>query len=400
MSGSRKLPNWIDGFVTYTAKLPSPVILRQWGAISAIAGVLEQKVWTTSVFGKTFPHLYVILVGPPGVGKSLVTLRVERLWNEIEDQFLGSSSLSKAALVDELHAAERSVTLPEEGPTTFHSLKVASNELGVLLPAYEGEFMNALTDIYDSTPYSESRRSTKHSFKLDHPQLNILAATTPSYLNKFLPEGAWDQGFTSRTMMIYSGEIIITDIFDIVKNDKKLWRHLSADLQIIGNLAGPLGFTEEAIDLFRTWHLGGMEPVPSHPKLRNYCSRRPIHLLKLCIIASIAEDDSLTVSAEHVQQALDWLTQFEFFIPDIFKSMAKGGDAQALEDCWYYCQQAYMKSQKPLRKSLLVRFLMDRVPSHSVEYIINTMLAANLLTETTVNKLGVCYIPQEYKSLY
>src|SRR5690606_31276805 len=122
------------------------------------------------------------------------------------DIHIAPTSVTKASLIDALAAAERKIIRPGHDPSiiTFNSLVVASDELGVFLPAYENDFMNVLTNIYDCRVYSETRRTSKVSIRMEAPQLNFTAATTPSYLTALLPEGAWDQGFLSRTILIYS----------------------------------------------------------------------------------------------------------------------------------------------------------------------------------------------------
>ena len=59
-------------------------------------------------------------------------------------------------IIEELAEAERFVQINVNGVLTtqsFNALYIVSNELGVLLPAYETDFLNKLTDIYDGHPY-------------------------------------------------------------------------------------------------------------------------------------------------------------------------------------------------------------------------------------------------------
>ncbi|PCJ12692.1 MAG: hypothetical protein COB04_17435, partial [Gammaproteobacteria bacterium] len=160
-------------------------------------------------------NLYVILIAPPGVGKSEVTKRVDKLWRGIDEHFTGATSLTAAALIDELSAAERTINRPGESPpiVRFNSLKILSNEFGVLMPSYEPIFMNTLADLYDGTLYSEKRRTKNLEIMIKSPQLNLLAATTPDYLGQMLPDGAWEQGFMSRVIMVYNGEQKISSLF-------------------------------------------------------------------------------------------------------------------------------------------------------------------------------------------
>jgi len=127
--------------------------------------------------------------------------------------------------------------------------------------------MNVLTNIYDGKVYSEKRRTSKIEISIKNPQLNILAATTPSYLNNVLPEGAWDQGFLSRTIIIYTGDKQLKDLFDIEHNQSEEFNSLAEGIKDIASYYGEFKFAPEAKELINNWHKAGGPPSPEHPKL-------------------------------------------------------------------------------------------------------------------------------------
>lgn len=381
---SRKLSSWTDGFQKYTEHCGSPAPFRKWAGIFAIASVLERKVHLITKKGPTFPNIYAILVGPPGAGKTIATSMAHELIAGLKDHHLSPTSVTKASLIDALKDAERKIVRPTQDPPilSFNALTVISNELGVLLPSYEADFMNTLTDLWDCKIYSESRRSTKTNFKIEAPCLNIIAATTPSYLNGFLPEGAWDQGFLARTILVYSGANPPSTIFHEENiQDKVLWEALQEDLKIIGSLSGKFTFSAEAAAAITGWALAGCPPVPDHPKLNNYNVRRVHQLLKLCMIASASSSNDLVVELEHYAEALDWLIEVEHSIPDIFKSMTTGGDGRVMEECYYFAYNIWIKEQKPIHEHRIVNFLQEKTPAHNVMRILEIMVKGKLLEE-------------------
>lgn len=398
MSGERKLPSWIDGFITYTSKLDSPTIWRRWTAIYAIAAALERKVWVETQKGILYPNIYTTLVGPPGAGKTLSLGVAKGMLTELNGHHVAPSNVSRASLIDSLNEAERSIVLPKySGTTHFNSLAIMSTELGVLLPAYENDFMSVLTDIYDGYPFSEKKRTAKTSIEMKKPQLNMIAATTPSYLNNFLPEGAWEQGFMSRMICIYSGATAPGDIFKTNTYDKELEKSLTADLKIIGEIYGPVTFDKDAAEALIAWHMTsayGGEPIPDHPKLQYYNTRRTSHLLKLCMIASAARSNELFVSLEDYVEALEWLTTAEAFMPDIFKAMRRGGDSQVMDETWHFAYTEFMRKQKPVPAGLIIAFLAERTPAHNIERILEVMCSSTILKEETVDYVGRCFVPK------
>lgn len=403
VKSGRKLPNWLDGWVTYTEVLPSPELWRLWSGISLIAGVLERKVWIKTGMGVLYPNLYTVLVGPPGVGKTVLTSQVWNMWNELSDNgdpngfHLASSSLTSASIIDDLREANRRVIHPNMEISTFNSLAICSNELGVLLPEYDNSFMSKLTDIYDGHPYSERRRTKELNFKIDHPQINLLAATTPSYLNSILPEGAWDQGFLSRTLLVYAAERMTRPVFSELEMQTGLYKELTFDLRQIFSLHGGVKFKQEAADAIENWNRQGQPPVPEHPKLMHYLTRRLAHLLKLCIVACVSESDDLVVTLSHFQTALDWLVQLEFYLTDIFKAMVVGGDQKAMQETWYFVATQYAKTNEPVSEGLIIEFLSQRVPANNVARVLGVMESAGLLKKKFTGNGGNWYEPRSKK---
>lgn len=313
----------------------------------------------------------------------------------MEDHYVASTSVTKASLIDELAAANRRwVTHSPENPVVhFNSLLLCINELGVLLPAYENEFMNVLTDLWDCKDYSEKRRTNKIEHNIDKTQLNLLAACTPAYLNQTLPEGAWDQGFMSRTLMIFTAERQIRSLFSDTSVDNAEEEMLKQQLERIGNLYGEIKFTEGAAKLVDGFHMSGGEPRPDHPKLVSYTIRRTVHLLKLCIVASMSRSDELLIRENDYERALGWLLEAEQAMPEIFKAMAQGGTGKVMEEAWHYLFTTYAKEkQQPIMLHRLIQFLQERVPVHNVQNTIDLMEKGKMI-EKRLMPGGPAYIP-------
>lgn len=396
----RKLTNFIDGFSRYMANKGSPAIYTRWAGIFTVSAVAERKIWLRTTKGILYPNQYIILVGPAGIGKSVCTNVAYDLLSEIRspenELHIAPTSVTKASLIDALEAADRRIIRPMQNPPvdSFNALSIIPNELGVFLPSWEGDFMNTMTDLWDCKRYSETRRTRNLAINVPNPQLNMLSATTPSYLNTLLPEGAWETGFMSRTLLAYSSEIIFTDLFIDAPHDEALWADLTHDLRCIYKLYGELNVIDETREMINAWAKSGGRPAPDHPKLMSYNTRRVAHLLKLCMVAAVANDSDLIVSPDHFVEALDWLTELETFIPDIFKSMRTGGDAVAIEECYHFVYHEFMRKQKkPVPEHLVYAFLQERVPVHNVERIIDVMTRAKLLDKAFTDAGTMGFIP-------
>src|SRR5262249_9096010 len=99
----------------------------------------------------------------------------------------------------------------------------------------------------------------------------------------------WEQGFTSRFIMIYSDDQPIIDIFNTPY--REMPTDMLHDLEVINSLIGEFGKTAEYAAAHYNWKQNGFAvdgfPAPTHPRLASYCSRRASHLIKLSIVSSV-----------------------------------------------------------------------------------------------------------------
>lgn len=356
--------------------------------------MLERRVWSHTLGSDLYPNLYVILVAPPGVGKSIVLTKAEAMLRSVRDIYVAPSSVTTASLIDTINASQRVLVNGVQAPMIFHSLQVISSELGVFLPAYDPAFMNTLTKMYDGEFYEERRRTGKvNHIRIETPLLSILGASTPSYLNSFLPEGAWDQGFTSRTILVFHSTATKRELFPDDNNDtEQLYKDLVFDLSKLKEVYGKFEWEQRARTAIRDWHQNGEKPVPLHAKLKHYNSRRLTHIIKLSMISSIAKSMTLRITADDFIQAMEWLFEVEGVMPDIFTSMGTSVDARAMEDLYYIVQRQFARTGRPVGEHILVNFLKDRVPSYAITRMIEIMVKAKQLELKVVSGIPG-YIP-------
>lgn len=336
-------------------------------------------MWVRTGNGDLYPNMYTVLVAPPGVGKTVSLALTEKLWRDLEDQHVAPTSLTKAALIDSLNDAERGILVGKD-LNKFNSLKVIAGELGAFLPSYENDFMNTLTHIYDGWPYAERRRGNDIHIAIDKPQLTILGATTPSYLKQFMPEGAWDQGFISRTMLIFAG---VAERRGLFAETHTLGGHqyndLLSDFNQIGSIYGRMDFTPQAASLFSDWHDQGGPPIPDHPKLKHYLTRRTAHALKMAMVSSASRGNSLIIDDKDFDFSINNITEAEFFMPDIFRSMGGSNDSKVMDETWHFIFERWGKEKRPVIYQRVVNFIAERVPSYNVLRMLEIMEKGGLI---------------------
>ena len=364
----RKLPSWIDAFIEVTTNLDAPLIYRRWTAISVLAATVTQRVWVKTS-SNLYPNIYLFMIGHPGVGKSRTISVGRRLVQGLSEFHLAPISMTFASLVDSMNKAKTTIAIPGQDPITFNSLYICADELGAFIHKYEPEMIDGLAAFYDPAPYRQTRRGNDLDIKVDSPQINLLAGSTPQNLIGFMPEKAWGMGFSSRCIMIFSDERIIGD--DFAPRESPKTGALKNDLAAIANLWGQFHVTEDYRNAVNNWRQLGEPPVPDHPKLIHYITRRKTHLYKLSMVASIDRANTLVLTVEDFNRALGWLIEAEETMPDIFKAGSTSVDSQAMDEIFHLI--ALTEKDYGVSEQKIIRFAKDRVPLHSIGRVIDIM---------------------------
>jgi hypothetical protein len=381
-----KTVDWIQSYLELTEGLPTPPLFRLWVAISAVASVLERKVWLHSTRQITYPNMYILLVGKPTAGKDQAITPAQRLLVASKSVIMSPDDMTKAAMIDVLAESKRRIMF--EGQTReYHPLCVIVPEFGTFISAHDLDFFSVLNKLFDNKDEHKSQRRGHNSGKpiiISHPTVNILAGTQPGFLNSLLPEEAWHMGLTSRLILIHGSEAPKVPLFSEEDDRTQLTSDLVKGLAERGKLMGPFRISEEAMLNLSTWVENGMKPAPEHPRLIHYAGRRRQYILKLSMVAAVSRKAELFISFEDTERAKSWLVSAEASMPDIFRDMVMKSDSILMNELHRYAYAEWVKtsprdiSQRlPIDKSKLMRFLAHRCTVHVAEKILEVMVIAD-----------------------
>ena len=366
-----------------------------------------------------WPNLYVILIGRPGIGKTMAISGVRSLVQatHVEGIFepvchLAPVDVTKAALYDWLASKKvrRSCQDPEaealevKASLHYHSGYLAVSELSDIFREHDNALIGCLHSLYDNVPLIEEERRYRQDqpIKIPRPQMSFLGGTTPAYISRTFPPQAWDEGFMARTILVYSSEQQEPDLFDLADSDILLAKDLVEDLRTIGKLHGEMKFSPDAKNTIRAWQKNGKLPAPTHIRLEHYKTRRMVHALKLSTLASVDRGNSLVVEVEDFQRALEWMLEAEDQMPQIFMEMVGKSDSQVLNELYYFAKTLWDspgRAGQPIRRGLLVNFLSGKVPAWLIDKVIETAVGAELLEKILVGH-EVRYKPAPRPGLY
>jgi len=383
--GRRKCESWVESFIEHTSGLEASELYRKWAAITAIAATLEQKVWVDTGSGSPlYPNLYTFLIGEPGIGKSRSIMAASRLIRDaLPEVHFGATSMTRASLSDHMNEAKRFLPNIPYAPIEYNSLVIMADEFSVLMDQYDTALVAALVEFYDVNPYSEGRRVSNIRIKVAKPQLTILTGSTPSNLLHTLKDYVWDQGLMSRVIMVYAEDRPLIDAF--TEQNKGKPKELIYDLKLINALVGQFSYTEEFKKALNDWRTLGQVPIPDHPKLRHYCTRRFAHLLKLTMVSCVDRTNDLRLTVQDFNRAMAWLVEAERVMPSIFQVGAVAPDSRVMDEILYFIKQR--KGGVP--EHVIVNFARQKVSSYQIKSVLDTMQASRMIQSVGIDKFGM-----------
>lgn len=315
-----------------------------------------------------YANMFILLVAPPGVGKTQAIRPAVDLWHKSRALKVAPDDLTKASLLDHMKEAHQAKVFSATEFIEYHSLNIGADEFGVFVSQHDLSFMSVLNALYDNRDlYKESRRGREGDLNLVNPQVTMVAGTQPDFMASMLPAEAWGMGFMSRIIMVYSGSPVKASLFG--KKQKVDYGDLVHDIKIVADLHGEMDWTTAAQAKIVGWHDSGMQPVPAHSKLKHYLPRRILNVIKLSMISCAARCNELVIDEQDVQRAMDWLMEAETLMPEIFKDMSGTSDVQLIQDMHYFIWDIYSREQKYIHRGRIEQFLSARTPAYNVQHV-------------------------------
>lgn len=323
----RKLGNWIVDYakgIDEFTEAPSAYCI--WSAISVVGAVLKKNVWRKRGVYTIYPNQYIVLTGPPGIGKGEAIhpayniAKDLKLINVISDRITAPKIVDRMAAgftsLGQIQAVNGVISVGKDS-----SAVLFSTELQSLLTSSDW-MLQFLCDAWDKNEYEYDTKNSGTSI-ITGMCTSLIGACVPEYIRKLNKDAvaAINGGFTARSVFVYAENPSksLPDppaIKDSIKG-KKLLQDLNDDLIQISKLHGEMQMTPEADMLWRSFYKGIMK-LNSAGQTRliedndsdvvmHFKRRLPVHVMKLAMIFSASYSDNLIISKEDIYNAIKCL---------------------------------------------------------------------------------------------
>lgn len=348
----RFFDDFIKAYLEFTRGQEASEKIHKWVATSIIAAALERKVWLNRGHYILYPNLYTIIVGASGlVRKSTSTGIGVELLRSLDKFSAMSERVTAASLITQLARAGREFS-DYKGAAHKHSAVFCyASELKVFLDDVFGDLKVLLTTFYDChpndwrTPWVYENKGEGIT-RVHGPCLNILGASTPTWLVKCIPPSEMEGGFASRVIFVVENDTPERFIAWPRQDDQTMKSKLASDLARIHEMSGEFIVSPEAHLWFEAWyreHMLNLSKVRD-PRFSGYFGRKGDTILKIAMSLSASESSSYLIEERHIREAADSLTALEASMYDAFGAAGDNSQATVLRKIW-----ASIRSAKEIR---------------------------------------------------
>lgn len=372
-----------ERWLAYTSNLSSPNNYIDWGWIYLVSAALQRRVFIGPKHQPLYPNLYVILVGPPGVGKGLVIREVSdflKHWKQSdrivkadlnpqqkqmaeivaendlqsaqEAEYQGKSKNAEIikpllipvaadattyeALVKAVAESYRCVNYVEEvdGEKKLKvyghsSLCFSLQELSSLMRKRTEDTVNYLLGLYDCPVDYEYITLSRGKDRVRRGCLNVIAGTTPGFMQSTFDDKLADEGFNSRVFYINATKNRKNQ-FWIPPLTEEQMEHKKVLLEHIRQLTGLFGnvqMSEASKRFLSAWwdeqENNRHKRANTSLKLVPYYARKNIHVMKVAMALHFGESLEMEIPIETFKAAIDLLHEEE---KNMSAAITLGGD--------------------------------------------------------------------------
>jgi len=313
----------------HTRASEAPDAFHFWTGVGTIAGALRRRVWLDMRHFQWTPNFYIIFVGPPGIATKSTTIRLgTSLLDQVDGIHFGPQSMTWQSLTQTMENSVEYVKYIDfngiEQLQAMSPITCSIPELGTFLKMEDQALVEVLIAMWDGQLENWGHQTkTSGNIEIKNPWLNLLACTTPSWLEQNFPSSMIGGGLTSRIMFIYGDKKRqLVPYPDELIQEADYAQHkksLVEDLKRIALLTGPYALSPSARVWGRDWYarLWSRRPTNmANDRYSGYISRKQTHSHKVALVLAAAQRDQLVIERSDLEEADILLTSIE---PDMIK---------------------------------------------------------------------------------
>ena len=316
--------SFLYDFVEYCNGITDAPDIFAFGAgLTAIAAILQKNVFMKWTGGKLYPNMYILLIMKSGGRKSTV-LRVVK-------QILEKFDTAKGSLIFPSDITpEAFYMIAQDRPygSFFHG------EFGGWLKgldrSYNKGFKEFLTDVYDGFSQKKLIKGPNGGGKVycvNEPAINILTASTISWIAGNIKESDRQSGFMQRFTFFYAQQDKKEIALPINPAPPE---NLFNELKNMSNTKGEIKLSEEAREIYEEFYYSADESKKRQSEIYGSFQTRLFTLIiKTSIIYCVMRKDTI-IRKEDIEYAIQLKLILERYLYSVYDKLIKDKNQETL----------------------------------------------------------------------
>lgn len=296
-----------------------------WSGITALAAIVNGRVWIKMGRYEIFPNLYVVLLGPPANGKTSAMRRAEKVVRRFEDIPVSAQSETPEGLIRFMReGCVQTITINNE--TVVHTpITCFLPELSNFFAKDAAGMVDVLTGIWDCAGENFHRRTkSQGADMLPRPSVNLIGCTTQDWITNYMKADIVGGGFSRR--VIYVNELMTDDTKRVpwpetTEEQNAAFERCITYGQQVRSLAGEMQYGEGARAWWDNWYR--TRPISRDSDVRGFHKSKPAILLKIATLVALSERPELRVTVDDFEIALALIDKTEVHLHKVFQSIGR-----------------------------------------------------------------------------
>lgn len=342
---------------------------------------MSRRVWTSIRADRLlYGNLFVILVSPPGVGKSVPLDLAHQMLRDAAELNMSCIEFAGDEATREQVIEEIGKTFPKDAHEGDMSYVACLSELASFFKGDCVDWMQSLSRLWDTAPVPYAKKTkTQGKDLITNHYFTMLGAVQPKWMQTSFPREAFDMGFSARTFFIWAGEKPPSPLFGPTQGRKRVQPILDG-LNTAIAASGFFSWTPEAKEVFSEWYEGGLKPAVTDPLLYSYAERRDIQAAKLALIAAVAAHPKTNlITPMDVKRAWGWMFEAEAGMPKVTQLVGGNQFIGRQEDLVQFVRSRAEATGKEVHESEVRRFLARLIAPQYVGTLLDDMIAQRVL---------------------
>lgn len=391
-----------------SAHTDAPDRFIEWASFSVLGAVMKRKFCFKNGTYTIYPNQFVILIGPPGVGKGTA---VDCTWNSL---IRSIPNQTLANVINDRVTTPKIIQRVADGwaqPPTIvgqqlvigkkeHCCTIISTELA-MLTGNNDQILEFLCEGWDRSEYEYDTKNAGTSIIRDMG-LSLIGCTVPDFIRGIEKSKSMSikGGFTSRCLFVYEDSPSRFSIeYPPLESDPQsvaLLAKLRGDLEHIAKLpGGTYSYSPEARSAFHAYVKNVRSTMGDEMEaVLNFKARIYTHIIKLAMVLAASRHDQLLIEEADMLTAISYVHRVLYGLEHVFRGSGDSDLALAMGHVQSFIDRKGAASKKDILKNLY-----RHMDADTLDRVIYVLVETEQLIETTKGATRLFRRPQDPNGL-